>query len=83
MNYIPRIVEAKCLQLFSKYPVITLTGPRQSGNTSLVRHVFPDLTSWIQVIVDDRGKNGLFILTESRQFEDTEAVSQSLPDERP
>ena len=118
MNYIPRIVEAKCLELFSKYPVITVTGPRQSGKTSLVRHVFPDLpyvnlenreerlyaqedpkgflqrfsdgavldeiqnvpdlTSWIQVIVDDRGKNGLFILTGSRQFEVMEAVSQSL-----
>jgi len=98
--------------------VITLTGPRQSGKTSLVRHAFPtlpyvnlenreerlyaqedpkgffdrfpdgavldeiqnvpDLTSWIQVIVDEQGKNGLFVLTGSRQFEVMEAVSESL-----
>lgn len=24
------------------YPVVTVTGPRQSGKTTLVRHVFPD-----------------------------------------
>jgi predicted AAA+ superfamily ATPase len=118
MTYVQRIVETKCLELFSKYPAITVTGPRQSGKTSLVRHTFPnlpyvnlesredrlyaqedpngflqrfpdgavldeiqnvpDLSSWIQVVVDNRGKNGLFVLTGSRQFEVMEAVSQSL-----
>lgn len=26
----------------SGYPVVTLTGPRQSGKTTLVRHIFPE-----------------------------------------
>lgn len=29
-------------ELAHKYPVITITGPRQSGKTTLCRHVFPD-----------------------------------------
>ena len=104
--------------LFSKYPIVTITGPRQSGKTTFVRNAFPeldyvnledmeerrfarddpkeflrqhaggavidevqnvpDLTSWLQVDVDERGGCGHFILTGSRQFEVMEAVSQSL-----
>ena len=103
---------------FSKYPVVTLTGPRQSGKTTLVKSAFPDLpyvnlenpsirsfaeedpqgflstykdgaildeiqnvpelSSWIQVHVDESRRNSLFILTGSRQFEVLESVSQSL-----
>jgi uncharacterized protein len=103
---------------FTKYPVVTLTGPRQSGKTTLVKSAFPDLpyvnlenptirlfaeedpqgflstykdgvildeiqnvpelTSWIQVYVDEVRRNSLFVLTGSRQFEVLEAVSQSL-----
>ena len=33
---------AKARELWSKYPVLTLTGPRQSGKTTLARSVFPD-----------------------------------------
>jgi uncharacterized protein len=29
--------------LFAQYPVVTITGPRQSGKTTLARSVFPDL----------------------------------------
>ena len=29
-------------ELWKKYPVLTLTGPRQSGKTTLARHVFPE-----------------------------------------
>ena len=28
--------------LAEKYPVVTVTGPRQSGKTTLVKHVFKD-----------------------------------------
>ena len=103
---------------FTQYPIVTLTGPRQSGKTTLVRSTFPELpyvnlenpslrsyaeedprgflsaytdgvildeiqnvpelTSWIQVYVDEVRRNSLFILTGSRQFEILEAVSQSL-----
>ncbi|MFI4918394.1 MAG: ATP-binding protein, partial [Legionellales bacterium] len=38
----------------------------------------PKLLSFIQVIVDEKKKNGLFILTGSQQLELGEAVSQSL-----
>lgn len=30
------------LRLASKYPVVSITGPRQSGKTTLVKHLFPE-----------------------------------------
>ena len=39
---INRIIESKVLHLSKKYPVITITGPRQSGKTTLVQSVFRD-----------------------------------------
>ena len=103
---------------FAKYPVITITGPRQSGKTTLARNTFtekpyanlenpvtrqfaeedplaflgqypqgaiideiqrvPELLSYIQVIVDERRENSLFVLTGSQQFELMHGISQSL-----
>lgn len=104
--------------LSNKYPVITITGPRQSGKTILaqiffkkhdyvnlenlrerdfakkdpekflsrflkgviideIQHV-PELTSYIQVIVDERKKDSMFVLTGSRNFTLMKSVSQSL-----
>lgn len=37
-----RILSDKLTRLFSKYPVVTLTGPRQSGKTMLVKALFGD-----------------------------------------
>ena len=39
---IKRTIENKALHLSNKYPVITITGPRQSGKTTLVQSVFRD-----------------------------------------
>lgn len=39
-----RELAKKLSQDAEKYPVITVTGPRQSGKTTLVRHVFPNHT---------------------------------------
>lgn len=39
---IPRHAEAALLRLAGEYPVVAVTGPRQSGKTTLVRKVFPD-----------------------------------------
>ncbi len=104
--------------VFAKYPVITITGPRQSGKTTLARSTFsekpyanlenpvtrqfaeedpvaflgqypqgaiideiqrvPGLLSYIQVIVDERRENGLFVLTGSHQFELMHGITQSL-----
>ena len=104
--------------IFTKYPVITITGPRQSGKTTLARHTFsdkpyanlenpmvrqfaiedpvgflnqypqgavldeiqraPELVSYLQVIVDEKRTNSLFVLTGSSQFKLMEKISQSL-----
>ncbi len=115
---IEREITPRLTQLFGQYPVVTLTGPRQSGKTTLCQVAFPhlnyfnleapdqrafaesdprgflaqagdgaiidevqnlpDLLSYIQVEVDERGRNGLFVLTGSEQFRLSRAISQSL-----
>lgn len=108
-----------CLtRLFQQYPFVTVTGPRQSGKTTLCRSTFPDLEyanleapdvrdfaesdprgflsqlgegaildeiqhvpellSYLQVVADERGRNGQFVLTGSEQFRLSDAISQSL-----
>jgi len=39
----PRTITETLLKLRKQYPVITLTGPRQSGKTTICRSVFKDL----------------------------------------
>ena len=113
-----REVAGSLTELFGQYPFVTLTGPRQSGKTTLCRSVFPDLKyvnleapdrrlsaesdprgfieqlgegaiidevqhvpallSYLQVIADDMGRNGLFVLTSSEQFRPSDSTSQSL-----
>lgn len=115
---IKRDIAKQILKYAKQYPVITITGPRQSGKTTLCKYLFPDkpyislenienrslskedpkaflkrfpdgaifdeiqqapeLSSWIQEIVDERDETGLFILTGSQQFEIMNTVSQSL-----
>lgn len=41
---IQRELIEKTKQLARQYPVVTITGPRQSGKTTLCRMVFPDMT---------------------------------------
>jgi uncharacterized protein len=40
--YITRNAEKKLLKFAGQYPVVTITGPRQSGKTTLCQHAFPD-----------------------------------------
>jgi len=41
MNIIPRFLEKALREAASYYPVVTLTGPRQSGKTTLLRSIWP------------------------------------------
>ena len=115
---IEREITPRLTTLFEQYPFVTVTGPRQSGKTTLCRSAFPDLTytnleapdqrefadsdprgflsqlgegaiideiqhvpsllSYLQVIADESGRNGLFVLTGSEQFRLSDAISQSL-----
>ncbi len=103
---------------FQQYPFVTVTGPRQSGKTTLCRAAFPELAyanledpaqrqaaeedprgfiaslgdsgiidevqhvpallSYLQVIADDAGRNSMYVLTGSEQFQLTESITQSL-----
>lgn len=118
MALINRTIENVLHELSGEYPVITITGPRQSGKTTLCRMVFdkkpyanlespdvrqfaeddprgflaqypdgaildeiqraPDLVSYIQPLVDEDPREGLFLLTGSQQFEVTNTINQSL-----
>lgn len=40
--YIKRAISDKVMEVQKYYPVTAITGPRQSGKTSLCRHLFPD-----------------------------------------
>ncbi len=115
---IEREITSRLTGLFQQYPFVTVTGPRQSGKTTLCRSAFPDLAyanleapdqrefaesdprgflsqlgegaiidevqhvpallSYLQVLADDLGRNGLFVLSGSEQFRLSRAISQSL-----
>jgi len=115
---IKRHIETAIKAAFESYPVITITGPRQSGKTTLAKMLFPDkpyrsledpdvrrvaesdprtflaafpdgavldevqripdLLSYIQGIVDDKRKSGLFVLTGSSNLLLMKSVSQTL-----
>ena len=117
--YIQRQLSPQLKKLAQLYPILSVSGPRQSGKTTLVREVFPDyayvnlerlddrlaseedprrfleryedqgliideaqkvpaLFSYLQVLVDERGTMGQFVLTGSQNFLLLERVSQSL-----
>ena len=105
-------------ELANEFPIVAVTGPRQSGKTTLVREIFqkkpyvsledldqyrfavedprgflgqfregavldevqrcPELFNYLQGIVDEDGRNGLYILTGSSQFHLNREISQSL-----
>lgn len=42
-QFIPRVLEARLLAAAAEAPAVAVTGPRQSGKTTLCRAAFPDL----------------------------------------
>jgi len=115
---IPRSASATLQRLAKGFPVVALTGPRQSGKTTLAKSAFPtkpyvslenpeerefaerdprrflgryedgaildevqrcpSLLSWLQGMVDERGRMGDFVLTGSAQFDLISGMTQSL-----
>jgi uncharacterized protein len=51
---IQREISAKTLQFASQYPVVTITGPRQSGKTTLCKMIFPEKAYVSLENIDDR-----------------------------
>ncbi|RAI89402.1 ATP-binding protein [Algoriphagus yeomjeoni] len=44
MDYFDRHIKSKALNLLSKFPLLAVTGPRQSGKTTFARKLKPDFT---------------------------------------
>jgi hypothetical protein len=61
---IPRTLESKLRELAGYYPVVMVTGPRQSGKTTLCRATFPAKTYLSLEALDTRG----FALNDPRGF---------------
>jgi uncharacterized protein len=115
---VPRKMTVIGRHLLKKYPILTITGPRQSGKSTFAKmlqpgfqyvnledidmrklattdpkgflqtydkHVIfnevqnvPELLSQLQVHTDATGKNGMYILTGSQNFQLYEKIGQSL-----
>jgi predicted AAA+ superfamily ATPase len=52
MNYKKRKLEETITELFDIFPVVTITGPRQSGKTTLIKHYINN--KWKYYSLDDR-----------------------------
>ncbi|MBU1055801.1 MAG: ATP-binding protein [Proteobacteria bacterium] len=61
---IKRNIAKKLTELSKQYPIVSLTGPRQSGKTTLVKTVFPD---WSYVSLEEPDIRE-FALTDPRGF---------------
>lgn len=90
---IKRIIADKFLELSKKYPVCTITGPRQSGKTTLCRSLFPKL-AYVNLenhdvrrfaVLDPRGflakYNDGVILDEIQRAPELPSYIQSMVDE--
>jgi predicted AAA+ superfamily ATPase len=64
---IKRQIEKKVKSLVGKYPVLSITGPRQSGKTTLVKQLFPD---YVYVNFEDIEQRD-FAFTDPKSFLDS------------
>src|SRR3989338_2381454 len=52
MKYIPRWMETRLADSFESHPVVVLTGPRQVGKSTLLKHA-EFLKNWRYITLDD------------------------------
>ena len=64
MHYLKRDIEPEARSLLASFPVLTITGPRQSGKTTLARHLYPKLPYYNFENPDTR----LFAVQDPRRF---------------
>ena len=92
MKYKHRISENRVKESGNAYPVISITGPRQSGKTTLSKHVFPDYVytnlEYVDVRVfaetDPRGfllQSKNMIIDEAQKVPDLFSYIQAISDE--
>lgn len=62
--FIARDISAEILSMANYYPVITIVGPRQSGKTTLVKHLFKDKPYVSLENIDEQN----FALSDPREF---------------
>jgi predicted AAA+ superfamily ATPase len=67
MEFVERDITPKLKNLMSKFPVVFLTGPRQSGKSTLLRHLYKDYT---YVNLEEKDTRDL-ALNDPRGFLDT------------
>jgi predicted AAA+ superfamily ATPase len=66
---IPRTLAAELRRMLKKFPIVSLTGPRQSGKSTLLRHALPGY-AYVSLEEPD---NRLFCQTDPRGFLETYA----------
>lgn len=56
MKYKKRLIESEISNLFKIFPVVSITGPRQSGKSTLIKHYTDkQKEEWDYISLDDRG----------------------------
>ena len=95
LAYIKRKIESTILEAAKYFPVITVTGPRQSGKTTMLKHIFPHLHYYSLEDLDTRSfamedpvrflhlhEDGM-ILDEVHNYPELLSYIQGIVDEQP
>lgn len=53
MNYIERTIEPVVKRAAREFPVVVLTGPRQAGKTTLLKHIFDKSHTYVSLEIPD------------------------------